>query len=151
MEYVKLPILSKATVKRAAKTCNVFCNITAKQVERRWCAFFAHVQTCLTTNQVVASCVNSNFWLNKVSRITPYTGLRDLRKKVCLAPTKRATSTDLICCKTSLSSNSTRQLAARFTEPCDCKTVSFFFVKFNRYSERISFTKVKTLPRGTQF
>ena len=40
---VKVPILSKATVKRAAKTCNVFCNITAKQVEKRCCAFFAHV------------------------------------------------------------------------------------------------------------
>ena len=29
----------KATVKQATKTCNLFCNIAAKQVEKLCCAF----------------------------------------------------------------------------------------------------------------
>ena len=27
-----------------------------------------HVQTCLATNHVVASCVTTNFWLDKITR-----------------------------------------------------------------------------------
>ena len=167
---LKLPVLSKATVKRAAKTCNVFCNIAAKQVEKRCCAFFAHVQTCLGTNQVVASCVNS------LTR-----ELRHCCKNVCFGLTKRVTSTDfaaklrtilstfckiirnlhnLICCKISLSSNSAR-LAAVFENNklhvfcCPfhlnlrLQDSFFFFVTINRYSDCVSFIKVKTLPRGT--
>ena len=40
--------------KQAGKTGNVFCNIAAKWVEYRFCAFL--MPTCLATNQVVAGC-----------------------------------------------------------------------------------------------
>ena len=30
---------TKSTVKRATKTCNLFCNISAKRVEKQCCAF----------------------------------------------------------------------------------------------------------------
>ena len=48
--------VSKGTVKRATKTCNVSCNIAAKQVEERCCAFYHPHQTCRATNQIVACC-----------------------------------------------------------------------------------------------
>ena len=35
------------------KTCNLSCNIAAKRVEKRCCAFYHPQQTCLATNQVV--------------------------------------------------------------------------------------------------
>ena len=35
------------------KTCNLFCNIAAKRVTKRRCAFYHPHQTCLAPNQVV--------------------------------------------------------------------------------------------------
>ena len=35
------------------KTCNLICNIAAKRVAKRHCAFYHPDQTCLATNQVV--------------------------------------------------------------------------------------------------
>ena len=52
---------TKATVKRA------------DYVQR----LATHVQTCLATNQVVASCVNTDFWLDTTTRESRHK--RDLR------------------------------------------------------------------------
>ena len=43
-------------------------------------------QTCLATNQVVTSCVNTDFWLDKIARESRYTpDLRHmLQNKVAL-------------------------------------------------------------------
>ena len=40
---------------------NLFWNITTEGVERDVARYKTHVQTCLATNQVVASCVNTNY------------------------------------------------------------------------------------------
>ena len=42
----------KGTVKWATEKCNLFCNIAAKRVENRWCAFYHPHQTYFATNQV---------------------------------------------------------------------------------------------------
>ena len=39
----------KAPEKRETKTCNVFCNIAAKRVEKRCGAFYHHLSNLLTT------------------------------------------------------------------------------------------------------
>ena len=73
-----------------------------------------HVQTRLATNQVVASCLNTDFWLDKITRESCRT--RELpqglaAKQVCLGSVKCTTCKDfvqqlfatcinLICCKT---------------------------------------------------
>ena len=40
----------KASVKRATKTCNLFCNIAAKRIEKRCCAFYHPCSNLLTTD-----------------------------------------------------------------------------------------------------
>ena len=52
---------------RKTKTCNLFCKIAAKRVEKEWCTFTTHVQTCLGTNQALANCVNTD-WLDELTR-----------------------------------------------------------------------------------
>ena len=44
---------SKVQKNGQQKTCNLFCNIAAKRVEYRCCAFYHPHKTCLATNQVV--------------------------------------------------------------------------------------------------
>ena len=62
---------SKATVKRTTKKRAAWF---ASYVEH----FTTHVQTCLTTNRVsVTSCVNTDFWLDTITRKSRHT--RDLR------------------------------------------------------------------------
>ena len=156
---LKLPVLSKATVKQPAKTCNMFCNINTKQGEQQCCAFFAHVQTSLATNQVVVSCVNSNFFLHGSYVTFAKTFALDwqsaqhlliLLQKVELYCPLSATiihnlqQPDLLQDKFELEFDSFcssvwKQQAARF----------FFSVKINRLSDCVSFIKVKTLSRGT--
>ena len=41
-------------VKRAAKMCNLFCNIAANELKSNVARFNTHIRTCLATNQVVA-------------------------------------------------------------------------------------------------
>ena len=57
--------------------------------------FTPRVQTCLASNQVVACCVNTVFWLDKItpeSRHTQdFTSL--VAKEICLASVKRETCT----------------------------------------------------------
>ena len=54
-----------------------------------------HVQTCLATNQVVASCVNTDFWLDKITwELRDTQELGHLLQNICLRPVKRPTSTD---------------------------------------------------------
>ena len=49
--------------------CNFFCNIAEKnKLESDVARFITHVQTFLVTNQVAASCVNTDFWLDKITR-----------------------------------------------------------------------------------
>ena len=57
----------KAMVKQATKMCNLFCNIAAKWVVKLCCGFY-HILTCLATNHVFASCVNTDFWLGKITQ-----------------------------------------------------------------------------------
>ena len=67
--YVPRYGMSKATVKRATKTC----------------VLPLRNQPCLTANVVVASCVNTDFWLDKITRESCHT--RELRaKQVSLEP-----------------------------------------------------------------
>ena len=50
---------------------------TKLQLKTRWkvmLGFTTHVQFSLTTNQVSASRVNPVFWLDKITRESPYTG-----------------------------------------------------------------------------
>ena len=53
--------IPEGTEKRATKTCNLFCNIAAKRVEKECCAFYHPHSNLLATNQAVASCVNTDF------------------------------------------------------------------------------------------
>ena len=102
----------KATVKCRTKTSNLFCNTAAKRAMLHVSSL--HVQTCLATNQVVASCLNTDFWLDKITLESCRTqelpqGLA--AKQVCLGSVKCTTCKDfvqqlfatcinLICCKT---------------------------------------------------
>ena len=53
--------VTKAMVKGVTKPGNLSWNITTDGVERDVARFTSHVQTCLTTNQAVASCVNTDY------------------------------------------------------------------------------------------
>ena len=70
----------------AIGSCNRPSKATVKRTTKRRAAWFVsyvghfttHVQTCLTTNRVcVRSCVNTDFWLDTITRKSRYT--RDLR------------------------------------------------------------------------
>ena len=70
----------------AIGSCNRPSKATVKRTTKKRAAWFAsyvghcttHVQTCLTTNRVsVRSCVNTDFWLDTITRKSRYT--RDLR------------------------------------------------------------------------
>ena len=43
-------ISSKGTVKLATKSCNLFCGITAKRVEKRCCSFYPQIKPVLQQN-----------------------------------------------------------------------------------------------------
>ena len=56
-------INAKATVKRATKTCNLFCDVAAKGVGKRCCAFY-HPRSNLSCNKSCCSklrAVNADF------------------------------------------------------------------------------------------
>ena len=65
--------------------------IAAKCVVKRCFAFYYQ----RTTNQVIACCTNTDFWLVKIKRESiPHTGFTSLAaKSVCLGPVKREMST----------------------------------------------------------
>ena len=49
-EFLEVPppgVALKGTVKWATETCNLFCNIAAKRVENRCCAFYTHIKPIL--------------------------------------------------------------------------------------------------------
>ena len=50
-----------ARVKRTTKMCSLFCKISAKRLKSNVARFASYIQTSLTTNQLVASCVNTDF------------------------------------------------------------------------------------------
>ena len=77
----------KGTVKRAAKTCNLFCNIAAKRMLHVLPPTFKPV---LQHIKVAASCVNTDFWLDKITReFALYTGVTSLAaKQVCHVATR---------------------------------------------------------------
>ena len=77
----------KGTVKRAAKTCNLFCNIAAKRMLRVLPPTFKPV---LQHIKVAASCVNTDFWLDKITpEFTSYTWVTSLAaKQVCHLATR---------------------------------------------------------------
>ena len=71
----------------AIGSCNRSSKATVKRTTKKRAAWFAsyvghfttHVQTCLTTNRVsVRSCVNTDFWLDTITRKSRHT--RDLRQ-----------------------------------------------------------------------
>ena len=71
---------TSAKVKTATKSCNFFYYIAAKLTA--WKAIFrvlplTLVQLCLATSEIVASCVNTDFWLNNITRKSIHT--QDLR------------------------------------------------------------------------
>ena len=74
---------SNGQQKRATYFATLLYNTLKSDVAR----IITHLQTCLVTNQVVASCVNTDFWL--------YTGVTSLpANQVCLTPVKRTTCTE---------------------------------------------------------
>ena len=77
----------KGTVKRAAKTCNLFWNIAAKRMLRVLPPTF---KPLLQHIKVAASCVNTDFWLDKITReFSLYTGVTSLAaKQVCHVATR---------------------------------------------------------------
>ena len=77
----------KGTVKRAVKTCNLFYNIVAKRMLRVLPPIFKPV---LQHIKVAASCVNTDFWLGKITpEFTSYTGVTSLAaKQVCHVATR---------------------------------------------------------------
>ena len=141
------------------KRATCFATLLQNELKSDVCAVFAHVQTCLATNQVVASCVNSNFFLHGSYVTFAKTFALDwqsaqhlpiLLKNVELYCPLSATiihnlqQPDLLQDKFELEFDSFcssvwKQQAARF----------FFSVKINRLSDCVSFIKVKTLSRGT--
>ena len=66
---ILIPI-SEATVKRVKKGGReLLCNITEKKMLKGDVVWLTtHVQTCLAPNQVVASCVNTDLWLDKITQ-----------------------------------------------------------------------------------
>ena len=80
----------KDAVKRAAKTCNLSCDIAAKWVEQRCCAFYHQHQTCLTTNQLAVRCEK---WLQKVESSSTFCN------KLCPCCTFYRRKANLICRK----------------------------------------------------
>ena len=116
--------------KRATKTWNLLCKLLLNELNSDVTRFTTHVQTCFATNKSAASCLNTDFWLDKITR-------RDLRhllqNKYCLGPLKLsmqhcrfwfkkqdyspfvpqlfATCNNLICCMTGLNvSGKTRNI-----------------------------------------
>ena len=76
---------------------NLFWNITTEGVERDVARYKTHVQTCPATNQVVASCVNTEYGLDKIKRESGET--RDLVTYCQTSlpwPVKRTTCTDFV-------------------------------------------------------
>ena len=110
----------QATVERAKKCATCFPTLLQNELKSDVARFTTHVQTCLTTSQVVANCVNTDFWLDKITRKLCHTrALRHLLEKC-------ATCTDFVAkSRTTLSQHrySSRfatyvsRFCARFTVP----------------------------------
>ena len=64
---------SNGQQKRAIYFATLLQNALKSDVAR----ITTHLRACLVTNQVVASCVNTDFWLDKITRDSHYT--RELR------------------------------------------------------------------------
>ena len=65
---------------------------TKLQLKTRWkvmLGFTTHVQFSLTTNQVSASRVNPVFWLDKITRESPYTGFTKIEEIQASETSKR--------------------------------------------------------------
>ena len=77
--------ITKSTVKRATKLATCFATVAAKRVEKRCCAFYhPHSNLSRKKMKVAASCVNTDFWLDKLRGSHPIQG------------------SYVTCCKTSL-------------------------------------------------
>lgn len=74
-----LPVLPYLNAKRVTKTCNLFAALQRNEFKNYSAGFTTYVQTCLAKNQVVASCVNIDFWLGRITRgHAIHTGFRHL-------------------------------------------------------------------------
>ena len=87
-------------LKQATKTCNLFQNIAAKQVQKRCCAFY-HPRSNLSCNKSVycklCKYLTSDWMKLNYAGVTPHTEVISFAgKKVCLEPVKRATSSDFV-------------------------------------------------------
>ena len=81
-----------ASVNWATKTCNLFRYTAAKRVKAMLRILPPSFKLFLGTNQVIASCVNTDFWLDQITRVTPYTGVTShVAKQVCFGRVKRTT------------------------------------------------------------
>ena len=70
--------ISEATGKREKNVQLTLQHCWKKKLLKSDVALFTtHVQTCLVSNQVVASCLNTDFWLDKIARDSRH--IRDLR------------------------------------------------------------------------
>ena len=84
--------VNKATVKGATRTGNLLWNITTEGVELDVARFITHVQTCLATNQAVANSVNTDYWLDKITRELGHTqDVGHSLQNTFALPVKRAT------------------------------------------------------------
>ena len=95
--------------KRATKTWNLFCKLLLNELNSDVTRFSTHVQTCFATNKIAASCLNTDFWLDKITR-------RDLRhllqNKYCLGPLKLSNIADF-----GSKSRTTPLLCNNFSQP----------------------------------
>ena len=82
------------------KLCHVLQQYAAKGVGK-WCFAFYHQRSSLCcNNQVVGNCVNTDFWLHKITRESHHKReLRHSLKKSFPGLVKRATHTDFIAKK----------------------------------------------------
>ena len=136
--------VGKGTVKRATKTCNLFCSIASKRVKKRCCAFYyPHA-----ANQVVAGCEkllqkveSSSTFCNKTctccvfyrpdcfaaSDVTPVYGVNS---RVLLSNQKSVftqLAANFVCCKTGLNvGGKTCNIAFQLVFQQCCKTSCTF-------------------------
>ena len=88
----------RATVQRATKTWNLFCNIAAKRVKKKCCAFY-QPHSNLSCNKS-GFCKLREYWLligKNYAGVALYTWVASFAtKQVCLGPVYRATYTDFV-------------------------------------------------------
>ena len=82
----------------------IFFSSPQNELNSDFARFTTHVWTCLATNQVVASCVNTNFWLDKTTQKSLESSWRELRQllknKFARWPVRLATYTDFAAKRT---------------------------------------------------